>query len=82
MSRYKTDIERIRSIAKALLHLDIQPTRISFIASHPFTDTWIVGISENEKLKMIDLSSESGVEEWRKAVKEKVEQEDVFGILL
>lgn len=82
MSRYKTDIECIRSIAGMLLHLDIQSTRISFIVSHPFTDTWAVpSISENGSLKIIDLSSEGGVEEWRKAVNERIEQEDVFGIL-
>jgi hypothetical protein len=82
MSRYKTDIKLIRSIAGMLLYLDIQPTEVSFISSHPFTNIWVVPrASEDEKLKFIDLSSEGEVEEWRKEVKKRIEQEDVFGIL-
>ena len=81
MSNYKTDIEKIRGIAEMLLYLDIQPTRISFVASHPFTDSWVSGINKIGKTEIVDLSKEDGAKKWREVVKSEIEKSDVSGIL-
>ena len=81
MSKYKTDIDKIRGVAEMLLYLDIQPTKIPFIASQPFTDSWVSGINENGKKELVDLSKEDGAKKWREAVKSEIEKSDISGIL-
>lgn len=66
MSRRITDMERVRSVAVMLLYLDIQPTKIPFIASHPFTDSWFGGITgKNGKPEIVDLHDEQARKKWR-----------------
>lgn len=44
----QTRIGEVRSIAKAFLYIDIAPTRLSYIASHPFTNTWDTALPREE----------------------------------
>ena len=40
MNKIETDLEKIKEMAIAFLMVDIEPTKVDFIASHPFTSSW------------------------------------------
>ena len=65
----QTSIEDVRNVAISLLYVDIVPTRISFIATHPFTDAWDVAIPKEKDSKIavefLDLRNEEQRKEWR-----------------
>lgn len=47
--RPETDMEKIRAVAKTLLHLDIRPTSLSpMVVSHPFTNSGFVGLRDED----------------------------------
>ena len=73
----QTNIEKIRQNAIMLLYLDIKPTEIDFIASHPFTTSWFV-INGN---RMLDLHKEEDLNEWRTSVEKLVNKLDLFHIV-
>ena len=60
----QTRIGEVRSIAKALLYIDIAPTRLSYIASHPFTNTWDTALPREENgktlIEFVDLREAEG----------------------
>ena len=86
MEKYVTDIEKIRHVAKALLNIDISPTKISFVATHPFTDTWDTGLPYKKDgesyIEFIDLRDEEQQDKWRKRLEEVIEEENLTGIML
>lgn len=83
MSRNITDIERVRNVAVMLLYLDIQPTKVPFVASHPFTDSWFVGIAgKNGEPEIVDLREVEAQKKWRVAKRSMIEEEDLIDILL
>lgn len=63
----QTDSEKVRDIAVSLLWTDIVDAGFLFLASHPFTDSWLT-CADNHK--MIDLHDPSGLKVWRES-KEK-----------
>lgn len=80
MSRKKTDLGKIREWAEAFLYTDIQSTKIDFVASHPFTDSWITFLPRESGI--VDLHDEENSKKWREAIKKEIEETDVFGIFL
>lgn len=85
MRKHDTDIEHIRRAAKTLLYLDIAPTRIPFVATHPFTDTWNAGWRTTEKkddtFEIIDLHDKDKQKEWRKVVSGEIDTGNLTDIL-
>lgn len=44
-----TDMEKVRQVARTLLHLDIHPTSLSpMVVSHPFTNSGFVGLRDED----------------------------------
>lgn len=82
----QTSIEDVRNVAISLLYVDIVPTRISFIATHPFTDAWDVAIPKEKDSKIavefLDLRNEEQRKEWRSYKKKKIEKASLIEILL
>lgn len=66
-----TDLQKVKSTAKALLFLEPQKTPMSpIVVKHPFTDSGIVGIKdETGVIKIIDiLTTQENLKLWRKQV--------------
>lgn len=81
----QTDIKKIRDMAITFLYIDIAPTTVPFIATHPFTDSWYTAIPEggsSRDLKLIDLHDEKLQLEWRIALREKIEKCSYDDIIL
>lgn len=77
------EIEKIRDMAKCFVDIPICDTRIGGVASHPFTNTWITGIYDNDgKLIFADLRKEDEQEKWRGQIKATIEETDLKGICL
>lgn len=74
----KTNIEKIREMAVAFLSVDIKPTKVSFIATHPFTNSWMVYITETNE--MISLREENNIIVWRKSLEKAINSSDVESI--
>lgn len=74
----QTRIGEVRSIAKALLYIDIAPTRLSYIASHPFTNTWDTALPREENgktlIEFVDLREAEGQRQWREALESRIEE--------
>lgn len=72
----QTSIEDVRNVAISLLYVDIVPTRISFIATHPFTDAWDVAIPKEKDseiaVEFLDLRDEEQRKEWRNYPKRRL----------
>lgn len=84
-SEIQIDIEKIRDIAITLLYIDITPTTVPFVATHPFTDSWYTAIPKEGtpgELKIIDLHDDKSQLEWRTALREKIEAGSYDDILL
>lgn len=81
----QTRIGEVRSIAKALLYIDIAPTRLSYIASHPFTNTWDTALPREENgktlIEFVDLREAEGQRQWREALESRIEEASLFTIL-
>lgn len=81
----QTRIEEVRSIAKALLYIDIAPTRLSYIASHPFTNTWGTALPREKGgktlIEFVDLREAEGQRQWREALESRIEEASLFAIL-
>ena len=47
--RPETDMEKVRKVARTLLHLDIHPTFLfPMVVSHPFTNSGFVGLRDGD----------------------------------
>lgn len=68
----KTNLEKIKEIAKTLLYTDIHYLEYGFV-SHPFANFSVQMIRENNKTELLDLTKESDVEHWRKYLFEKID---------
>lgn len=84
MNRKETDLRKVRSIAIGFLGVDIAETKISFIANHPFTNTWQVclpkeGVRGGE---MVDLHDEENVERWRNFLQEQIENANLVEVFM
>lgn len=74
----KTDLNKIKTLAKAFLYVDIAETKVPFIASHPFTNSWYVVIDNSKPFNMVDLHDESNAEQWRKQVSGFIDKCDLM----
>lgn len=73
----QTDMESIRNLAIAFLYTDIHATKISFVASHPFINTWETYIPHKG---LVDLREEKNVRVWRETVEKLLKKQDLVGI--
>lgn len=66
--RAETDLTALKSLARTLLYLDIQPTKMSpLVVKHPFIDSGVTAIrDENGSIQLVDLLNDPrALEYWR-----------------
>lgn len=68
----KTNLNKIKEVAKILLYTDIHYIEQGFV-SHPFANFAVQMIRENNKTELLDLTNEYDVERWRKYLSEKID---------
>lgn len=82
----ETDLPGLKSLAHTLLMLDIQLTKMSpIVVKHPFTDSGIVGIKdENGGLAAVNLLDDPGaLQRWRMLLHQQIDEaEKPFELLL
>lgn len=71
MSKSETCLDRIREMAMAFLFLDIKPTKVDFIASHPFTSSWFTAFPTENGI--VNLRDTENADKWREKVKSNIE---------
>lgn len=74
-----TNLEKIKSVARAFLYVEIAETRVDVVASHPFTNSWIVWLPGHEP---IDLHDEKNASEWRKRIGQLIDKADLIRVFL
>ncbi len=64
----KTDLERVKSVARTLLMTPIHQTKFSpMVVQHPFTSSGIIGILQGETFVPLDITqSEENLAEWQR----------------
>lgn len=77
-----TNIERIREEARLFLHLEILPTSLDIVATHPFTSTWVTIIDDDNTAKTLDLRVRKNQALWRAKISKLINSSDLFGIML
>lgn len=77
MNKIETDLEKIKEMAIAFLMVEIEPTKIDFIASHPFTSSWFSYIDGEG---IVDLHDNEVADRWRKEIKKTIQKLDLKGI--
>lgn len=81
----QTRIEEVRSIAKSLLYIEIAPTKLSYIASHPFTNTWDTVLPREKDgktlIEFVDLREADGQRQWREVLENRIKESSLFEIL-
>ena len=86
MKSRNTDLEQVKLVAHALLNVEIQPTEFSpMIVSHPFTNTGIAALSDEQgNFTPADLlNSSTDLERWRKRVGEQIDKsKNVYQIFM
>jgi len=83
MSKYRTDIDKIRDMANLLLLTDLVPGRVSFVVKHPFTDSYYPAlVREDNTVEILDLHKPEHIDIWRQDMKKKFEELSLFEILL
>ena len=84
--RPETDMEKIRAVAKTLLHLDIRPTSLSpMVVSHPFTNSGFVGLRDEDGSVRIGaiMEDQEALARWRRQVEADIERaESPMGIAM
>ena len=73
----RNDLEGLKRFAKTLLKLDIQKTEMSpLVVKHPFTDSGIVGIRQEDGHYAIGnlIDSEADMKAWNKQTEELIDQ--------
>ena len=86
MNSRNTDLEQVKLVAHALLDVEIQPTEFSpMIVSHPFTNTGIAALSDEQgNFTPADLlNNPTDLERWRKRVGEQIDKsKNVYQIFM
>lgn len=72
----ETDLNQIKSMARAFLYLDFQETKFSpMIIKHPFTDSGYVCLPHNEFIQPINiLEDKEALERWQEFMKERINE--------
>lgn len=72
----KTDMDSVKELARALLWTDPELTKFSpMVIRHPFTGVGIVGVVEDGKVQMLDITKdEVSLNTWRKAMAKQIGQ--------
>jgi len=72
----KTDMDSVKELARALLWIDPELTKFSpMVIRHPFTGVGIVGVVEDGKVQMLDITKdEASLNTWRKAMAKQIGQ--------
>lgn len=78
----ETNITGIRETAKAMLFLDIAETKLPFVASHPFTNTWITGKNSKDGFTLIDLHDSKMLMEWRESKAKEIDNSNLLHIFM
>lgn len=82
----ETDLSRLKSLAHSLLMLDIQPTKMSpIVVKHPFTDSALVGLRNNQgDVKIVNLLEDpKALHRWRESYAQQIDETDTaFGLFL
>ena len=75
MGRTVTDMDAVRRMAVKFLYVDIAETNFGFVASHPFTNTWVGFLPKvGERLgEMVDLHDEDSADRWRVVLRERID---------
>ena len=75
--RSETDMEKVRQVARTLLHLDIHPTSLSpMVVSHPFTNSGFVGLRDKDGSVSIGalLEDPKALSRWRQQVGRSIDR--------
>lgn len=76
----ETNMDEVKSLATVFLYVDIKETRVPFVASHPFTNTWHCMNPQTKEL--IDLHNEDDASAWREGVKEHIWKSDLLHLFM
>lgn len=74
----ETNLDKVKSVAKLFLHLDIDETQYSpAIVKHPFTDCGITAIKdETGEYQTINLLEEKALKRWRNVIEQMITESD------
>lgn len=74
----ETNLDKVKSVAKLFLHLDIATTPYSpAIVKHPFTDSGLTAIrDENGGYQTINLLEEKELKKWRNMIEQIITESD------
>ena len=75
----KTNIEEIKTLALIFLNSEINETGVSFVASHPFTNSWFTML---RSMEMVDLHIEENANKWRSEFKEIILDSDLLHLFM
>lgn len=81
MSNIVTDMERIREEALVFLYTDICETKVPFVASHPFTNTWTTAGATMES-GFWDLRNEKDLRKWHERVGKEIEKANLLRLFM
>lgn len=68
------DLNVVKRIAKALLDLPLQETKINFVVTHPFTNNPVTAIKEENEIKMLDLRNPEDFKVWQEKIKIEIDK--------
>ncbi len=84
-----TKLESIKEVARCFLYVDIMETKVPFVASHPYTNSWetvlpVKGLLTEDKLadSFVDLRDEKGLSRWRKHMEGAIAEADLIDLFL
>lgn len=74
--RKNTDLNRVKSLAKTFLMLDIEPTAMSpVVVKHPFTDYGINALQDGGELTLVNLlEDEKALQIWQQRMSEQIDE--------
>ena len=70
----KTNLEKVKEVAKMFLYLDIKKTKLSpIVIKHPFADCGITMVkAESGDFETVDLLKEEDLDRWRKQIEQRI----------
>ena len=74
-----TNLEKARGVAKNFLYVDIAETRVPFVASHPFTNSWFAVLPGEG---IVDLHEPEMAKKWRERKASVIEGSSLRDIFL
>lgn len=78
----ETRLEQVKETARMFLYVDIAETKVPFIASHPFTNTWTVMLQDNKAVhtleNLVDLHDEEAADRWRKEMEREIKKATIL----